>query len=610
MAVTVAQKLAGETTPRASPCAPGDGDHAGGEVRAVRAEQTRVAQDPLPAPHDEPTGADAPEGAALVSIVIPCFNQAHFLGEAIESVLAQTYPHLEVVVVDDGSADNTGEVAARYPGVRYVRQENQERSAARNTGLRHSTGDYLVCLDADDRLLPGAVEAGLEHLHAHPECAFAFGKWRPIAMDGSPLPKWPPPRIEVEGDAYVGLLQCNYIEMHATVVYRRAVFAAVGGFDPALKASEDFDLYLRIARQYPVCSHGTVVAEYRRHGSNTTGDAALMLGSVITVLKRQLPYVQGDARRAAYRAGLRFWYGRYGLPLVVQVLGQAATGEWQQARDGLAVLLRDPLLLPPAALELLWRQRHRGLLMLRRQARGIAVALSGSGPRLRGEDQNDSKLFSNVRRLTPVSRHFGYDRGQPIDRHYIEDFLSRHADDIHGRVLEIGDDTYTSMFGSNRVRVSDVMHVDESNPTATIVGDLAHADHIPSDTFDCIILTQTLQLIYDVPAAIRTLHRILRPGGVLLTTFPGVSQIARDRWGETWYWGFTTLSARRLFEESFPAGTITVESRGNVLAAIGFLHGLAVEELRKEELDYNDPTYQVLVMLRAVKPSASIQESA
>ncbi len=137
-------------------------------------------------------------GPALVSVVIPCYNQAHFLGEAIESVLAQSYPHLEIVVVDDGSPDNTEEVAARYPGVRYVRQENQGLAAARNTGLRHSRGDYLVFLDADDRLLPEAVEAGLEHLHAHPECAFAFGKWRLIAVDGSPLPKLPLPPIEVD----------------------------------------------------------------------------------------------------------------------------------------------------------------------------------------------------------------------------------------------------------------------------------------------------------------------------------------------------------------------------------------------------------------------------
>src|SRR5918997_500688 len=107
----------------------------------------------------------------LVSVVIPCYNQAHFLGEAIESVLSQTYPHFEVVVVDDGSTDNTQEVAARYPGVRYIRQENQGLAGARNAGIRRSNGSFLVFLDADDRLLPRALEAGLKALKEHPECA-------------------------------------------------------------------------------------------------------------------------------------------------------------------------------------------------------------------------------------------------------------------------------------------------------------------------------------------------------------------------------------------------------------------------------------------------------
>ena len=147
-----------------------------------------------PARHDPgaaplAAGDDEQAEAPLVSVVIPCYNQAHFLGEAIESVLAQTYPHLEIIVVDDGSPDNTEEVATRYSGVRYVQQANQGLAAARNTGLRHSTGAYLVFLDADDRLLPQAVEVGLQQLQAHPECAFTFGKWRQIAGDGSPLPK-------------------------------------------------------------------------------------------------------------------------------------------------------------------------------------------------------------------------------------------------------------------------------------------------------------------------------------------------------------------------------------------------------------------------------------
>lgn len=211
--------------------------------------------------------------------------------------------------------------------------------------------------------------------------------------------------------------------------------------------------------------------------------------------------------------------------------------------------------------------------------------------------------FGSLRRLQPISRVFGFDRGLCIDRYYIEAFLGRHSEDIQGHVLEIGDETYTRKFGGERVTKSEVLHVWNDNPKATIVADLTCADHIPSDTFDCIILTQTLQHIYDVRAAIRTLYRILKPGGVLLATFPGISQISRydmERWGD--YWRFTTLSARWLFEEAFPPETVAVKAHGNVLAAIAFLHGLAAQELRREELDSHDPDYEVLITVRAVKP--------
>jgi SAM-dependent methyltransferase len=211
--------------------------------------------------------------------------------------------------------------------------------------------------------------------------------------------------------------------------------------------------------------------------------------------------------------------------------------------------------------------------------------------------------FGSLRRLQPISRVFGFDRGLCIDRYYIENFLSRYAEDIRGHVLEIGEDTYTRRFGGDRVARSDVLHVQEGNPKATVVADLTCADSIPSDTLDCIIFTQTLQFIYDVRAAIRHLYRILKPGGVLLATLPGISQISRydmDRWGD--YWRFTTLSARRLFEEIFPPGSVTVRAYGNVLAAVAFLHGLSAEELRREELDYHDPDYELIITVRTVKP--------
>ena len=209
--------------------------------------------------------------------------------------------------------------------------------------------------------------------------------------------------------------------------------------------------------------------------------------------------------------------------------------------------------------------------------------------------------FGDLRRLTPVSRVFGFDRGTPVDRYYIEDFLARNAECIRGRVLEVGDDSYTRRFGGDRVAQRDVLHVSADNPHATIVADLASADHVPSNLFDCIILTQTLHLIYDVRAAIQTLRRILKPGGVLLATFPGITQIDHFDWSGSWYWAFTALSARRLFGEAFAATHLEVETHGNVLAATAFLQGIALEEMSKSELDYNDPDYQVILTVAATK---------
>lgn len=214
--------------------------------------------------------------------------------------------------------------------------------------------------------------------------------------------------------------------------------------------------------------------------------------------------------------------------------------------------------------------------------------------------------FGSFCRLTPISYQFGYDRpGGPIDRYYIEQFLAKYANDIQGRVLEIGDDSYTKQFGGDRPTQRDVLHINSNNPLATFVGDIAHADHIPSDTFDCFILTQTLHLVYDVQDAIRNIYRILKPGGIVLATFPGVSQIAKDEWSKYWYWSFTKLSAETMFNECFPASHLQIETKGNVLVAMSFLQGLGQQELTSDELDFTDELYQVLITVRAQKPGVT-----
>ena len=211
--------------------------------------------------------------------------------------------------------------------------------------------------------------------------------------------------------------------------------------------------------------------------------------------------------------------------------------------------------------------------------------------------------FGSLRRLRPISPDWGMERGQPVDRYYIENFLAAHAADICGRVLEIGANTYTRRFGSERVTESVVLHVAEQKEVVTLIGDLTTGENMPVDAFDCIILTQTLNAIFDVAAALQTVYRILKPGGVALMTVPGISKISRydmERWG--YYWSFTTASISRLVMAVFPPESVQIEAHGNVLAAIAFLHGLASQELRRQELDTRDADYEVLITVRAVKP--------
>jgi SAM-dependent methyltransferase len=209
--------------------------------------------------------------------------------------------------------------------------------------------------------------------------------------------------------------------------------------------------------------------------------------------------------------------------------------------------------------------------------------------------------LGDLRRVTPIDPNWGFERGMPIDRVYVERFIGSHAADIHGRVLEIAAPDYTNSYGSHVTRV-DVLMAKEGNPEATIVGDLADAPQIPSESFDCAIVTQTLQFVYDIRSAVATLHRILAPGGVLLATVPGITKISPpedEEYGEWWH--YTGRSLRRLGDEAFGAENVDVETYGNVLTAAGFLYGLAAPDLGPEDLVVRDPLYEVIIGLRAVK---------
>src|ERR1700730_16478333 len=536
------------------------------------------------------TSEEFSPAARKSAIVITTYNHAHFLSDAIESCLRQTTGVDEIIVIDDGSTDDPASVVARYPNVRMIRQENRGLAAARNTGIAATDAIFLTFLDADDRLLPEAMEVGIRCLEAQPGAAMVYGAYRMIGVDGRPVSA--KIHIPVFGDPYLQFLRRgNFIGMHATVVYRRERLATFGGFDESFRCCEDYELFMRIAKSGAIVSHDRLVAEYRKHGQNMSNNRLSMQAAALRVLDVQSASTVTAEERVAIAEVKKLWSNYHASEVVA---------------DAICHLQSHPLMALKAIFHSLQMAplnffKTTGAKGLRRLARLVPSAVGRLMPERVWRPRVGGFKLGDFARTNPVSNSFGFDRGKPIDRYYIENFLARRSNDIRGRVLEIGDNSYTVRFGGSNVSQSDVLHVDASNPAATIIGDLSASDVLPSDAFDCIILTQTLHLIYDMRKALANLARSLKPGGVLLVTVPGITPVDRAEWGYTWYWSLTELALARLLAECLDPRDILIESFGNVFAAVCFLQGLAVSEVPTAKLDVLDPAFPVVVAARVVK---------
>jgi glycosyltransferase involved in cell wall biosynthesis len=274
-----------------------------------------------------------------VSVVVPCFNHGRFLREALLSIGTPEVP-TEIIVVDDGSSDSTPEVVATFETTnhfRAVRQANAGLAAARNRGLRESRGRYIVFLDADDRLAPGAVEFGVARLQERPECAFVYGRCTLMDVDGTLLPTPEMPRLV--RDHYREMLRRNYIWTPAAVMFRREPLERSGGFNADVNAAADYELYLHLARHYPVFDHAHVVAHYRKHEGSMSGNAGRMLRETLAVLRSQLPFLEGDeASLAAYREGWGIWQEFYGAHLANEIRDAVKSQRWIEVASKATVL--------------------------------------------------------------------------------------------------------------------------------------------------------------------------------------------------------------------------------------------------------------------------------
>ena len=492
--------------------------------------------------------------------------------------------------MDDGSRDSPEVVVAEFPGVELVRQENAGLSAARNTGLIRATCETILFLDADDLLTPHAIERNLACLAANPGAALAYGAHQRVNAAGAPIG---PVRFAPTGaDPHADLLRGNFIAMHGTVLYDTAILTEAGGFDESLRKCEDYDVYLRLSRDNSFAHHPELTALYRIHGENMSGDSRAMLDWVEQVRARhRCPAAEHPGRAAAWRDGKSVWRHYYAEEMMVGATGQRAP---HAIVKGFSNAVRTAPI-------------HTGKLVIRRARKAAAKHLPSKvkhrAKRLLGRASvpplGHIKL-GDLDRVRPVSFDFGFDRGTPVDRYYIERFLERNAGSIRGRVLEIGDAAYSKRFGTG-ITEQDVLHVDPEAEGATIVGDLSQPGVLPEAAFDCMILTQTLHLIYDMPTAVDRLWASLKPGGVLLLTVPGISPVDRGEWGDTWFWSLTEHSTRRLLAEQFGKERVSVETNGNAYVATCFVQGLALEEIRRDRLDHRDLSYPVVVTARAVR---------
>jgi peptidoglycan/xylan/chitin deacetylase (PgdA/CDA1 family)/glycosyltransferase involved in cell wall biosynthesis len=498
-----------------------------------------------------------------IAVVVLCHNQGRTIEEAVDSAISQTRAPAEVVLVDDGSTDilTLQKIASlQRPGLRVERIENRGAAGARNFGARLTSSDYLVFLDGDDVLEKTYFEKAGALLDARPDLSVIACTLQ--AFEGADYVWTPPPFNFTDGFARG--------TPPVTSMIRRTVFDSVCGFDEHFGLFEDYDFWLS--------------ALERGHKAEIIAEP--MLKYRVQTRSNYYKTIQPETwveRRLAILAKHRKAVEETGLDILL------ATEAFILEQRSYNQFLKDK----NASLE-------KKIAELNAHIRKLSQSL--------GEIGTPVVNWGDFDQPEPLSTFWGVDRGTAVDRYYINKFLDKNRLDVHGHVLEIKDGGYTSQFGDNRVEKGDVLDIDPANPSATIIADLTKADGIPSDTYDCFILTQTLHIIYDVKNALAHAYRLLKPGGVLLCTLPSTCRVNCEDGGLDAgdYWRFTEASVRRLFAEVFPPAAFEVSVHGNVKACVAFLEGLSAEEIAPDVLDHTDPWHPLLFCVRGVKPHPAV----
>jgi peptidoglycan/xylan/chitin deacetylase (PgdA/CDA1 family)/glycosyltransferase involved in cell wall biosynthesis len=461
-----------------------------------------------------------------IAAVITCRDLGRTLLEALESVERQTRPAAEIVVVDGGSIEiYTRQMLAllERDGTRVVVAGGPGASAARNCGARLTSAEYLVWLDADDTLEPGYFDAAGTRLDADPDLDFVSCAQRAF---GAASYVWSPSR-----PTFVDAVSTGGVP-HASTMVRRRLWERTGGFDESLLSFELYDFWATAIEQ---------------------GFRGIILDQpLLNYRVRPGSGYRLSIQPETYLARYRHFYAKHRAPV---------------ERHGLELIqAKEAFLL--SQLEY-WHTLESRAKSLEAELAGLRHEITETAQRL--ESRGLSRVeWGDLRRVQPLSRSWGRDRGKPIDRYYIDGFLETHRSDVRGRVLEVRERT-------------------------------ERFDAVPTASYDCIVLTQTLHLVDDIVAVLSECARILAPGGVLLATVPSVTRVEDEAGRDGDLWRLTEASVRKLFAEVFAIDAFDVTAYGNVMACTAFLHGLSAEEMTPADLDQVDARFPVVIAIRAVK---------
>ena len=434
--------------------------------------------------------------------------------------------------------------------------------AVRNAAMARCRGEFVAVIDGSERLSANHVDT----------CCRALEADRGVMFVTAPGGWWPEASLSSARPVQLTDLLAGGWALSSATLFRTDAVERAGGYDPDLPALVEWDLMLRLLTARP--------ADGEEDGSSRAG----------LLLPLDVQRVESDD--VMLLEGLRA--DRH-LPAV-----RAIVERYRQAFEADPVRV---LTMREAVARRLWG-RERGLVEKRDRLQQDLAAAETELAALRAELAEAGQRapeWNDLRRVTPLSRNWGLDRGRPVDRFYIERFIAAHRSDIRGRVLELLDSGLTESYGDDRVEQADVLDIDPGNFRATVVADLRAPVQIPDDSYDCIILTQTLHLIDDMPAVVEQAHRMLKPGGVLLVTLPCASMVATEYGPQGDFWRVLPAAATRLFSQAFSAADVQVGAHGNVLATTAFLYGLSCSDVDARELDVDDPAYPLIVTVRAVK---------